>query len=66
MMIFLKICEYIEEVWTPTNAYISFKLDMKCIEALQLEVDIYSIRTAILNEKKLKLKDKVSFSSLYV
>jgi DNA-directed RNA polymerase III subunit RPC1 len=56
-----KIAKYIKEVFRPAGSYLSVKMDKDCIQALQLEVTIETIRFAILSEKKLKLKDKVCF-----
>ena len=53
-----EIVKHIKEVYKPTGSYLSIKLDKECISALQLEVTVSSIRLAILQEKKLKLKDK--------
>lgn len=52
------VAEYIKEVYTPQGCYLSIKLDLKAIQALKLEVDIYSIRAAILKSKNIKLKEK--------
>lgn len=52
------VAEYIKEVYSPTGCYLSLKIDMQAIEALQLEVTIDSIRQSILKTGKLKVKDK--------
>jgi DNA-directed RNA polymerase III subunit RPC1 len=52
------IAEYIKEVYSPNGCYLTVKLDMKAINALKLEVDIESVRTAIIKTSKLKVKEK--------
>ena len=54
------VAEYIKEVYTPQGCYLSIKIDLKAIKALQLapDVDIRSIRASILETPKLKIKDK--------
>ncbi len=39
----LQVCEYMEEMYTPSEAYLVVKLDVDRIKLLQLEVDIHSI-----------------------
>lgn len=53
-----EIAEYIKEVHSPTGSYLSIKLDLECINQLQLELTVESLKKAILQDKKLKLKDK--------
>eukprot|EP01119_Soliformovum_irregulare_P009594 TRINITY_DN2305_c0_g1_i1.p1 TRINITY_DN2305_c0_g1~~TRINITY_DN2305_c0_g1_i1.p1 ORF type:complete len:1461 (+),score=465.40 TRINITY_DN2305_c0_g1_i1:140-4384(+) len=53
-----QVAAYIKEVFKPSTCYISIRLDMKIITALQLEVDTSSIKESILVSKKLKLKSK--------
>lgn len=52
------VAEYIKEVYSPHGCYIVVKLDIKAISALQLEVDIDSIKRAIIKTSKLKVKEK--------
>ncbi len=52
------VAEYIKEVYSPQGCYLSLKIDIAAIEALQLEVTIESIRDSILKTGKLKVKDK--------
>lgn len=52
------VAEYIKEVYAPTGCYLSVKIDLAAIEALQLEVTIESIRQSILKTSKLKVKDR--------
>ncbi len=43
--------EYIKEVWTSTQCYISVKLDLDTIDKLHLDLDIHSVVSAILAGK---------------
>ena len=52
------IAEYIKEVYSPQGCYLSIKIDLEAIKALQLEVTIESIRHSILKTGKLKVKEK--------
>jgi len=52
------VAEYIKEVYTPSGCYLSVKIDLKAVRALQLEVTVESIRTSILKTPKLKIKEK--------
>lgn len=52
------VAEYISEVYSPQGCYLSIKLDLKAISALQLEVTIDTIKESILRAPKLKIKDK--------
>ena len=52
------IAEYIKEVYTPQGCYLSVKIDLAAIKALQLEVTTSTIRNSILKTKKLKVKEK--------
>lgn len=52
------IAEYIKEVYSPQGCYLSIKIDLEAIKALQLEVTIESIRQSILKTGKLKVKEK--------
>jgi DNA-directed RNA polymerase III subunit RPC1 len=38
------VAEYIKEVYTPQGCYLSIKLDLAAIAALQLEVNVESVR----------------------
>ena len=49
------VCTSIEEVFLPGTCYISIRLNTKTIDALQLQVDAYTVRDAILKSKS-KLK----------
>jgi len=42
------VCLYMKEVYTPTQSYISIKLDMDAIEQLKLDIDAHTVRRAIL------------------
>jgi DNA-directed RNA polymerase III subunit RPC1 len=50
------IAEYIEEVYSPQQCYLTVKLDMAAIDRLQLSVDVNTVYRAVENDKKLKLK----------
>lgn len=52
------IAEYIKEVYSPQGCYLSVKLDLKARDALQLEVDINTIKNSILGSKGLKVKER--------
>lgn len=52
------VAEYIKEVYSPQGCYLSLKIDLAAIKALQLEVNIESIRQSILRTGKLKVKEK--------
>lgn len=56
-----EILEYIKEVMSPKGCYLKLKLDTKTIDSLKLEIDMKKIRDAIINTKKLKLKEKHIF-----
>lgn len=51
------IAEYIEEVFEPGNCYLRIKIDTEAISKLQLEIDMDSIRWAIIKAPKLKITD---------
>lgn len=46
-----EVSEYIKEVYSPDGCYISVKLDMDAIEQLKLNIDAFSVRRAILNNR---------------
>lgn len=50
------ICKYIKEVYSPKGCYLSLKLDLELIQALQLELTIDEIIGSILKTRKMKLK----------
>ena len=52
------VAEYISEVYSPQGCYLSIKLDLKAISALQLEVTIDTIKESIIRTAKLKVKEK--------
>lgn len=43
-----EVARYMKEVYSATSSYISIALDMDAIEQLKLNVDIYTVRNAIL------------------
>ncbi|RDD41425.1 DNA-directed RNA polymerase III subunit RPC1 [Trichoplax sp. H2] len=51
-----EVCEYIEEVVSPTDCYLKLKIDMERIKLLKLEITKETIRASICNFPKLKLK----------
>lgn len=51
------VASYVEDVFEENRAYISIKIDIKTIQALQLELTIEDIRKAIRSHSKLKLTD---------
>jgi len=54
-----EVSEYIEEFYSPAECYLQIKLDMDAIDALQLNIDSETVVRAILETKKLKLKQGV-------
>ncbi|EGF76498.1 hypothetical protein BATDEDRAFT_14837 [Batrachochytrium dendrobatidis JAM81] len=56
------ITEYIQEVITPEEVCIVIKIDLETIRKLQLEVNIDTIRWAIIRAPKLKISDMVTIS----
>jgi len=53
------VAEYIEVVYSPGQCYLSVKLDLEAIEALQLNITVDDVTRAIVLDKKLKVKDGV-------
>ncbi|GJQ08774.1 hypothetical protein GpartN1_g565.t1 [Galdieria partita] len=53
-----EICNFIKEVYRRNQVYISLQLDKELISKLQLDVDINSVRNAVVNSSKLRLKEK--------
>ncbi|KAJ1979778.1 DNA-directed RNA polymerase III subunit C1 (rpo31), partial [Dimargaris cristalligena] len=51
------ITEFVEEVYTPGEAYLSIKISMRTIQLLHLEASLVSIAHAIPRNSKLKLTD---------
>jgi DNA-directed RNA polymerase III subunit RPC1 len=51
------VASYVEDVFEENRAYIAIKIDMRTIQALQLELTMEDIRKAIRNHPKLKLTD---------
>jgi DNA-directed RNA polymerase III subunit RPC1 len=52
-----QVCESIVAIREPDRSYMVVTLDLECIEALQLEIDIDIVRNAILRDKRLRIKD---------
>ena len=50
------ISEYIQEIYASDAAYIKIKLNVKAMKALQLDVDVFSVESALLKSSKLKIK----------
>lgn len=42
------VAEYIKEVYTPRGCYLSIKLDLDAVEALKLELNVETVKKAIL------------------
>ena len=51
-----EICKYIHVVLTPGACYVEVTLDGNAIRALQLDVNPFTVRHALLAAPKLKLK----------
>lgn len=51
------IAYYIKEVFTPKGCYLNVKLDMNTIEALRLDLNADKVKTSIITNGKLKLKE---------
>ena len=64
------VAEYIKEVYSPQGCYLSLKIDLQAIEALQLEVSLDSIIQSILKTGKLKVKErhvrKISHNKIHI
>ena len=43
-----QVSSYIKEVYAPSKCYVSVDLDVKAIDQLKLNIDVYSVRKAIL------------------
>jgi DNA-directed RNA polymerase III subunit RPC1 len=54
-----EVSSLIEEVYTRSECYLRIQLDMKAIQALQLDIDAYTVMHSIYNTKKLKLKQGI-------
>eukprot|EP00898_Chlorokybus_atmophyticus_P005611 jgi/Chlat1/6050/Chrsp4S06335 len=65
-----QVARHIKIVLRPGQCYLSVKLDMDAINALQLDISAYTVKESILVTPKLKLKDKhmraVSYDKLLV
>ena len=59
LTISMQVAKSIKTVLRPGQALISVKLDIKRIEALQLDISAYTVAEAILKTSKLKLKQQV-------
>jgi hypothetical protein len=53
------IAEYIEEVYSPGQCYLTVKIDLAAINALQLGINAESIAKSIREHKKLRVKEGV-------
>ena len=47
-----EVAKYIKEVYSPESCYVSVEIDLQAIEQLKLNVDVYSVRRAILGGVK--------------
>ncbi|PJF17134.1 DNA-directed RNA polymerase subunit [Paramicrosporidium saccamoebae] len=52
------IAEFIEEVYQHDGCYLGVKLDLKAIQALQLEIDVDTVQRAIVKAPKLKMHEQ--------
>jgi DNA-directed RNA polymerase III subunit RPC1 len=52
------IAEFIEEVYQHDGCYLGVKLDLKAIQALQLEIDVDTVQRAIIKAPKLKMHEQ--------
>jgi DNA-directed RNA polymerase III subunit RPC1 len=52
-----QVAKSIKQVFTPYNAFVTVRLDGKCISDLQLNLDGYTVKKAILQDSKIKIKD---------
>jgi DNA-directed RNA polymerase III subunit RPC1 len=52
-----RICKYIKEVISPHGCYIKVKLDKEYIKSSHLDISIEKVKKAILDQKKLKLRE---------
>lgn len=59
-----EICTFIKEVYRRNQVYLSVQLDKELISKLQLDVDIETVRNAVVNHPKLRLKEKGTLSML--
>eukprot|EP00960_Hanusia_phi_P070540 767330-Hanusia_phi.AAC.14 len=53
-----QVAKYIKQVFAPSRCYVVVKLDMQCVQDLQLNLSASSVKKAILSEPKLKVKDQ--------
>ena len=53
-----QVAKSIKQVYGCDRCYVAVKLDMKCIQDLQLNLSVKIVRKAILDDPKLKVKDK--------
>ena len=51
------IASYIKEMYTPKGCYLEIELDLKAIEALQLQIRIENVKHAIIKAPKMKVKE---------
>jgi len=53
-----QVAKSIKQIYACERCYVSVKLDTACIQDLQLNLSVHSVRKAVLDDPKLKLKDK--------
>ncbi|KAM0809086.1 putative DNA-directed RNA polymerase subunit [Seiridium cardinale] len=49
------ILRHIEDEWEPNRAYITLAIDMEALEAMNLGIGLYDVKSAIVKAKKLKI-----------
>jgi DNA-directed RNA polymerase III subunit RPC1 len=59
-LFFVQIAEQIEEVYKSSECFLQIKIDIAAIAALQLQIDLDTIKNSIASASKLKLGDTVS------
>jgi DNA-directed RNA polymerase III subunit RPC1 len=52
-----QVAKSIKQVFTPYRAFVTVRLDGKCISDLQLNLDGHTVKKAILQDPKIKIKD---------
>ncbi|QRW01352.1 DNA-directed RNA polymerase III subunit C5 [Ceratobasidium sp. AG-Ba] len=58
------IASVLEEAWGASYTYVGIHIDMEAIQRLQLDITLDDVKWAILNNKKLKVKEHVRISLL--
>ncbi|EKX55532.1 hypothetical protein GUITHDRAFT_156792 [Guillardia theta CCMP2712] len=53
-----QVAKYIKQVFAPSRCYVVVKLDMQCVQDLQLNLSASTVKKAILSDPKLKVKEQ--------